>query len=232
MIKVLLLDKEQNVLNYLDDFFSAKQKYFVIGKTKSLVESYELIVRKSPDLVIVDVDINYSKIDEFLIEMVKKCNFKIIFLTKNIAFAQKAVVYNPIDFILKPVSKHRLIESLIKFEGLFYRNQKDHHIIINTTGNIFKFRLEEIIFFKASGNYTIIFIKDGRKITTSKTLNYYNKMVLSNLFFRIHYSYFVNLNFMKRYEKKERRIYLEKDYILPVSVRREKDFLKQLNILI
>jgi len=67
---------------------------------------------------------------------------------------------------------------------------------------------------------------DGKKITLSKTLKYVEELLPSSIFQRIHKSYLVNLNYVKRFNKTDEfLVELTNGESLPVSVRKKEEFI-------
>ena len=86
---------------------------------------------------------------------------------------------------------------------------------------------------EAEDNYTHIYLKNGEKITTSKTIKVYEDMLERKNFFRIHKSHIININFIKKFVKGDGGFVLMDDgKQIDVSRRRRPvfiEFLKTLN---
>jgi len=63
--------------------------------------------------------------------------------------------------------------------------------------------VESIISCASDRNYTLIFLKDNRKIVVSKILKEMEEMLEDYSFLRVHHSYIVNLNEISKYVKGE-----------------------------
>jgi len=62
---------------------------------------------------------------------------------------------------------------------------------------------ENVLRLEADGNYTTIYLEDGQKFVTSRTLKEYEEMLPTRVFFRIHKTNLVNFNHIKQYIKGE-----------------------------
>ena len=60
---------------------------------------------------------------------------------------------------------------------------------------------QQIVRCEANGNYTVVYLTNGRKETVSRTLGQFEKDLLSQGFFRIHHKHLVNLNHVLAYHK-------------------------------
>jgi two-component system LytT family response regulator len=89
--------------------------------------------------------------------------------------------------------------------------------------------ISDIIYCQADGSYTHIYLLNGKKLTTSKLLKSIEELLPNETFFRIHKSYLVNLNLIKRYIKIDgNQVVLENNIKLDVSDRNRKEFLDKL----
>jgi two-component system, LytTR family, response regulator len=93
---------------------------------------------------------------------------------------------------------------------------------------------EEILYCSALGSYTNVVLKDSRKFCISKRLKSVESMLGYSNLFRIHHSFSVNTDYIKRFFKDEKGLHfvtLEDDTIVSVSRRKQKDLLKKLMLL-
>jgi len=97
---------------------------------------------------------------------------------------------------------------------------------ISTDTGIEFVKYNSIIFLEAQNNYTKINLIDGTSIIASKTLKYFEELLPSELFFRIHKTYLVNMNFVKRFFKiDDFLVELTTGAKLPISLRKKNDFI-------
>jgi two-component system LytT family response regulator len=87
----------------------------------------------------------------------------------------------------------------------------------------------QIVYIEACESYSWIYVTNGSRILSSKTIGYYEKIFLKEQFSRIHRSYLINLLHLKGYEPNYRLIHLSGDITLPVSHRRNRMILKMIN---
>ncbi len=67
-------------------------------------------------------------------------------------------------------------------------------ISIRTSNEIRILECKNILYCKADGRYTKIFLHNGESFVTTKVLKEYEELLSDNCFFRIHKSYLVNLD--------------------------------------
>ena len=63
--------------------------------------------------------------------------------------------------------------------------------------------IDQIMYCKADGNYSFLFLRDGKRIMMSRTLKYVVQRLSSSHFIRIHATYFVNPDFILRLHKEK-----------------------------
>jgi two-component system LytT family response regulator len=85
-----------------------------------------------------------------------------------------------------------------------------------------------IAYIEACENYSWIYLVDGSKIISSKTIGHYEKVFSAAEFTRIHRSYLINLTHLKCYEPSYRLIHLKGEFTLPVSHRKNRVISKML----
>lgn len=90
--------------------------------------------------------------------------------------------------------------------------------------------ISNILFCTSSSNYTILTLKDNQKLTISRTLKEIAEMLEEHPFLRVHHSYLVNLNEIKKYIRGEGGSLLMSDgSTIDVSRSKKDQLLKQLS---
>jgi len=84
------------------------------------------------------------------------------------------------------------------------------------------------LYCEGDSNYTRVVLLNGSIIMVPRTLKEIEELLSCRYFFRNHKSYLVNLNFVKSYSRSDCCIYLENNQMLPVSTRRNDEFLSVL----
>ena len=81
----------------------------------------------------------------------------------------------------------------------------------------------EILYCKADGRYTHVFLNNGDSIITARLLKSFENKLPADLFLRIHKSYVINMNYISSFNKKRNfLLILGSDTILGISKRRRK----------
>ena len=247
MIRCVIIDDEKPARDSLELMLSRyfPEKIKVVGKSESLKEGVFAIYKQNPDLVFLDIEMpveNGFKIFDYF----QQVTFSVIFTTAYKEYAIKAIKVAALDYILKPVGVEDLkeaielhekrhlsgvpVESIEKLISILSPDAPIVPKVALPTLHGFQFeKVNSIIYCLADQNYTRVFTVDGGVLLISKPLNSIESLLPTNLFYRIHKSHLVNLNFIKSYSRTEGfHVVLEDGTKLDVASRRNEDFLKVL----
>ena len=80
---------------------------------------------------------------------------------------------------------------------------------------------DQILYLKATGNYTEVYLFDNSYVLISKTLKTIEKMLNQKLFYRCHKSFTVNLNYIKQIRYRDTIYLIIKGNVkIPISKRK------------
>ena len=111
-LRVVVADDERPARSFLVALLRSFEDVQVIGEAKSGKEAIVLIERERPDLVLLDWQM--PELDGIgVVRMLKKDAIPLVaFVTAYDEYAVKAFAINAVDYLLKPVDKARLHETL------------------------------------------------------------------------------------------------------------------------
>lgn len=109
----MLIDDEQNSLDYLNDLLAAYEDIQVIGKHLNPISGLKQITNEQIDLVFLDINMpNVSGIDVAAKLNKVKPNIFIVFVTAYEEYAIDAFKVGARDYLMKPVLEERLQETI------------------------------------------------------------------------------------------------------------------------
>ena len=183
----------------------------------------------------------------------------VVFVTAHDHYALRAIKYSALDYILKPIDPEALKKALLKAEKEIknkqilqdllkhnlneveqnslennqnnndQNNQDNQKIVLSDAEKIYLVSVDEIIRCESNGNYTTFYFTEKRTITISQSIKTFENMLPTSIFYRVHRSHLVNLDFFDFLDKKEGgTIHLKDKSTLPVAVRRKEDLLQRL----
>lgn len=220
MLKAIIIDDEINALDSLEIELNAYcPDVELVAKCDSATKGIAAIKEHNPDIVFLDIEMPWMNGFEML-EQFQHIDFDVVFVTAYDQFAVRAFDFSAVDYLLKPVSKEKLIravdKSLARMDRSIPHQQFDllkQYINTQTPGlpcialptpeGLEFVNVADIIYCESDSNYTHVHLSNGEQIFLSKTLKYLQELLREHPFFRIHQSYLVNLSHVKKYVKGE-----------------------------
>jgi len=215
MLKIVLVDDENDALEALEWKLNNYIEDVEIIKCNSPIQSIEIIDNENPDVVFLDIQM--PEMDGFtLLENLTNRKFNLVFTTAHDEFALKAIKVSAIDYLLKPVDKDELIEAVEKVKekkkGDFLEDKlqlllgnlngvNSDRINISADGKVYILDKDDVIMLKSDKSYTTVYLTNEQQIVVSKTLKEVEKKFQFPQFFRVHNSYLINLTHVKEYLK-------------------------------
>lgn len=247
MIKVIIVDDEQHCVDRLQMLLeNYKSTIHIVALCSTITEAKKAIKTKRPNVVFLDVQL-HDETGFDLLKSVADINFEVIFTTAYDNYAVDAFKFSALDYLLKPIGEKDLELSIQKIENttslkdiatkmdvLFHNFKKNNgvtskKIAVPTIEGLTLILVSDIVRCQSDGNYTHLFLKDESKITASKTLRYFDKLLEVYNFFRTHQSYIINLDFVNKYIKGKGGYVLMMDGTsVEVAVRRKEELLNKL----
>jgi two-component system LytT family response regulator len=243
MIKAVIIDDEISAQSLLEKTLNRyfPNKFNIVDKCRSVDSGVLAIKKYEPDLIFLDIQMPEKNGFE-LFRYFETINFEVIFTTAYNQFAIKAIKRSALDYLLKPINSLELADAVKRFEAknqgssaqkklsllLENLNVNDQNVSKIAFPTIEGFELihsNQILYCRAESNYCCIKKIDGITKTASKTLKYIEEILPANSFKRIHKSYVINLNYVTRYHKANKEVELTNGERLPVSFRKEEEFI-------
>ncbi|HTB31083.1 MAG TPA: LytTR family transcriptional regulator DNA-binding domain-containing protein [Bacteroidia bacterium] len=235
MIKTIIIDDEPLARDIIKEYLRAYPFINLAQECGDGFEGVKAISQHQPDLIFLDVQM--PKINGF--EMLELLNTPpaVIFTTAFDEFAIKAFETHAIDYLLKPFSRERFDKAVQKWKqhhsttlpnpGLSELNDEtftitpEQHtrVVVKTGNNIRIIPMHEILYLQADDDYVKIHTKDG-SFLKKKTISYFEKVMDTAQFVRVHRSYIVQVQQVTRiepYEKEGHLAILKSGEKIPIS---------------
>lgn len=165
------------------------------------------------NLICLDAD-SKSNLGFSAAEYIRKIDVKtnIIFITDDKNGLEQGYKYNAFDYILKPITKTKIIESIKRL--FFYIDNSNSYFYIKMGGTIERFNENSILYFTSSGRKVSLFTNDNNVDFYAKMDEVFDQLDKS-LFFRIHQSYIVNIRHIIKISKNQ--VFMDNEEIIPIS---------------
>ena len=210
------------------------------------LEGIKAIKHHKPDLIFLDVEMpGMSGFD--LLQELSPVSFEVIFVTSYDQYAIKAIKFSALDYLLKPVDVDDLMHAVQKakehmqagnsahrfqsvLNNIHYRAGKIEKLAVPSLEGIDFFKTDEIIYCKADGNYTTLYLTEKREQLISKNLKDFENLLFDSGFCRVHHSSLINMKHIQKYIKGEGGyVILTDDHHVDISRRKKEEFLSLLD---
>jgi len=256
-IKALLVDDEfanRDLMRILLDSYCEHTE--VAGMAASVDEAVTQIRAHQPNVVFLDVEMP-GKDGFALLEAFPKPDFNVVFVTAHEHYAIRALKNHAFDFLLKPVDTTELQETEIRLLRQIERGENPEtgngpetagnvallldeirrlktretaleKVYIPSTGGFRVLVADEIECVEADGNYTTIYLTDGTKQLTTRSLGDFEQLLSPAVFFRCHKSYLLNLNHLSSFSQSEgKQCTTTSGRQIPVARRKQMEFMER-----
>ncbi len=246
MLKAIIIDDEQEARDTLIKGLKVNcPDINIIDVCESGIAGVKSIRKHQPDVVFLDIDMPGMNGFEML-EMIENIDFEVIFTTAHDAYAVQAFRISAIGYLLKPISKKELTETVDRLvarrtESYFKQHFEalKHNLDHNNPKKRIAFPIqegyefidsEEIIYCEADGSYTHVHLSTETKSRLySRPLKEIEQLLAKYHFCRIHHSYVINLNHISKYIKGDGgSVKMSNKKELPVSRTRKHELLERI----
>lgn len=191
------------------------------GEASNAMEALELVKHQQPDVIFLDIEMPGKSGLQIVEELHKAClPCDVVFTTAYNKYAIQAFRLSAVDYLLKPIDEVQLVEAVQKVEAKKTIANSNRHLeqlvenlktetpdtISIPIVNGYEFvKLKNIVSIKADGSYVNIILNNGAPIVVSKNLKYFEQALEGyDQFVRVHRSFLINLQQMKRFERSDR----------------------------
>jgi two-component system LytT family response regulator len=245
-LTAILIDDEGNSRNALrQKLISYCPTIHILGECENGEQGIIAIESLKPEIVFLDVEM--PRMNGFvMLQQLQQRNFELIFTTAYDHYAIQAIRFSALDYLVKPIDVQALqaaVEKAIqrkhsdvpnqRIETLLHnllneKNQK-HRLAIPSQEGLHFVELADIIYLEAESNYCSIYVQPEERHLVSKTLKDFEELLPTSIFIRIHHSYIINKNHVRKYLRGEGgQVMMSNGRTLDVSRRKKEEFLREI----
>jgi|TARA_B110000091_G_C13709456_1_gene429814 two-component system LytT family response regulator len=205
-INCVIVDDEPVARNVLETFVAKIPNLELVKSCKNAMEAFEVANQQKIDIFF--LDINMPDISGLSLAKSINQKAKIIFTTAYREYAVDGFNLQAVDYLLKPISFDRFLQSIHKyFEGVSFIDSeikieksvlKNDFIFVRSERKMIKINFDEIRYVESLSDYIKIHSAD-KTITTRETISNIETKLPAKNFLRIHRSYIVNLKKINSY---------------------------------
>ncbi|MEM9835917.1 MAG: LytTR family DNA-binding domain-containing protein [Bacteroidota bacterium] len=235
----VIIDDDQEVLVTLTyELDRLRRDIKIVGSARSVNDSVTLIEAKQPDIIFLDITlIGGTGFD--LLQRIDYLRYMIIFISGDNFYGERALEFEALSYLNKPVGEEKLIRALEKADRHYRRGDRGEYQeafrnfnnrerprrikVTNTDGDHF-FEITDIICISSRGSKVLVIRALERKPVhftgTLKGFDVYFKDYPCML--RVHNSHIVNLRKVNLCNGDSSQLTMADEAIIPVSRRQRK----------
>jgi two-component system, LytTR family, response regulator len=239
-INVAIVDDELHFIEEMKRLLAGEPRIDIVTTAREPKQAVPKLLAAKPDLVFLDIQM--PEMNGFdVIRSLRQAAFEpsIIFVTAYDNFAIEAIKNAAFDYLLKPIGKEALQQSLsryffnhakeersAKYMSLLENVDRKKKIKLSNSGGFILLNLEDIIHIQADWNYSKVYTAKDQYQTVTMNLGMLENTLPEKGFMRINRSTIINLNYLTRVRRLARKCYLEKDgveyeFCIPITRIRE-----------
>ena len=207
-MRALIIDDERLARKELNSLLQDSSEITVVGEAINADDAYQKITELKPDLLFLDIQMP-GKTGFELLEMLDSVP-KVIFTTAYDEYALKAFDVNALDYLLKPIQKERLQESVKKLldqkpsepdtdEDLPTKLGFNDQVFVKDGDKCWFVQLSNVRLFESEGNYIKVYF-EGNRPMIHKSLNALDEKLDDRSFFRASRKHIINLSWIEKIE--------------------------------
>ncbi|HKL14539.1 MAG TPA: LytTR family DNA-binding domain-containing protein [Balneolaceae bacterium] len=248
---VLIIEDEEVAAERLESMLTdIDPEVNVLAKPGSVKEAVSWLRVHTADLIFVDIQLSdglsFAIFDEIPVST------PLIFTTAYDQYAIQAFKHNSISYLLKPIRKKELAESLGKFRRLktafgidfgelrsvyqYGKKEYKKRFLVSIGEKLKKVEVEKIAYFYAMEKSVFFKTFDNKTLSVDQSLDALEEELDPDQFFRINRKYIVNLDSIEEmvlWSRSRIKLFLTpgvaKDEDTVVSISRSSDFKKWMN---
>ena len=201
--KTLIVDDEKPARELLKLHASKISDLEVVGTCSNAIQAKKFLEEHDVDILLLDIQMDeLTGLD--LLRMLKEQPVTIL-TTAYSEFALESYELDVVDYLVKPISFKRFFKSVTKAMELARAKAmlsnsipitdatSVDHIFIKVDNKLVKIAFKDLRYLESYGEYVKLYTAEKMNITL-KTLSSFEEILPTELFYRLHRSYMVNLN--------------------------------------
>lgn len=239
MVKILIVEDELIIAEDVSNMLT-KMGYEIVGNAMDYEEALSILASVTPDLILLDVNLHGKKDGIDLANIInEKYKIPFVYTTSysDAATLERAKATNPINYLVKPFKEGQLFTAIeLALHKLSENVHSDEHkdalvikdaLFIKDKFKYTKLNISDILWIKSDGNYLEIQTTHKDALIRATLSNFIEKLN-SDIFFRTHKSYIVNLDYLTNLDTHYVTI---ADKSIPISKNYYEDLIRKLNVV-
>jgi len=217
-INTLIVDDEKPARDELAYLLKSFPEISLVGQGKNGVEAVALIKEHAPDLVFLDVQMpglnGFGVLKKLMDRKVKVPH--IVFATAYDNYAVQAFEVNAVDYVLKPFDKGRIAKAIQRAKKMLEaksspaerletlvnqlavdKGAQPVKLLVKTQQRLFLVDADDVVYASIEDGLITVVTRELEGSSNYRTLEELQASLDSDVFWRAHRSYLVNINHIK-----------------------------------
>lgn len=214
-LSCIIVDDEPLAVKLLESFVAKTPDLELVGSFTDSVEAINAVKEQIPNLLFLDIqmpDLNGMELAHMIPE-----ETRVIFTTAFKEYAFESYEVKALDFLLKPIRYNKFIAAVDKAKEWFGRmdntpaiepkegkNPPSHNIFLKVDGEYRQIAISNILYVCGMKDYVMFYLTDSHKpLITHLTMKAVEEMLPQDMFMRVHRSYIVALNKIRKVDRND-----------------------------
>jgi DNA-binding LytR/AlgR family response regulator len=198
MINCIIVDDEPQARKMMEAFVSQLPGWKILRICSNAIEAFEALQSLRVDVIFLDIKMPTITGIDFLRSL--KNPPLVIFTTAYNKYAMEGYELNVVDYLLKPISMHRLLQAAEKVterlkehtETPAQAKPETTYMFVKHDNKLVKVMFADILYIEGMQNFVRIHTETKQYLITH-TMKAMEEVLPKNTFFRVHKSYIVNM---------------------------------------
>lgn len=202
-LKCVIIDDEPVARKVLQEFVEEIDWLELVGQAENPLKA--MVLLNAGDIDILFLDINMPKINGIDFLKSSKTDASVIITTAYAEYAVESFGLNVVDYLLKPISFDRFLKACNKARetrgtgSVRLHLKPSDHFFIKSNNQIEKVFYDDLLYAEAMLNYVMLYTS-SKKMMVYVTIKNLEEQLPSAIFIKVHKSFIVNINKVKRIE--------------------------------
>jgi DNA-binding LytR/AlgR family response regulator len=201
VLRVYIIDDSITSIEVLEKLIQMSPDLMYVGYCQYPEEAAKKLLSKEIEVDLLFVDIKMKPIDGVQFAEILGKLFMIIFTTAYPKFAARSYEIDAVEYLLKPITKARFLESIhkaIRRKSELEKKVNNNAFTIRVEGRTIEVVPSEIIYLESMENYVKIMLHDVIHVVRIHLKDLLEQELAQSSFQQIHRSFAINLNWLDK----------------------------------
>ena len=207
LLSCIIVDDEPLAVKLLESFVAKTPELQLLASFTDSVEAINVVKEQKPDLLFLDIqmpDLNGME----LAHMIPPTT-RVIFTTAFKEYAFESYEVSALDFLLKPIRYNKFLAAVEKAKQWYERepsadDAKSTSLFIRVDGELRNVTIDNITYVSGMKDYVMFYLDgESKPLITHLTMKAVEAMLPSDRFLRVHRSYIIAVDKIKKIDRND-----------------------------